>query len=479
MESVYRTVDKSNKSLKLDGLFTFLTTGTVVDTNDPQQNGRLRIMCPAMGDTPDKKVETIPWALYVSPLAGSTHVGPRGPDDDPTKNGTAGPVAYGMWNIPKVGALAIVACIDGDPNYRIWLGCLPHQWLSHTMPHGRYTYQKTDGPDGPLSSAESPIQPLYDNQTQAFTSPSTNVEPRKSFEFATRAMDQQVSGIDSEVIDKVLSNMGDDLEANFTEADGREGSSTQGYQRSRIQPNLNISDTGGINYDPQVYAWTTPGFHSISMGDAATSCRMRFRTSSGNQIILDDTNERIYISTAQGKNWIEMDQNGNIDIYSDRRISIHAALDINFETEGAFRVKANKGIHLSTNEDFRIFSKKDIHHKSENIFLEAINNINELAQENVLIQSVNSDTRIKAGGDVLVTGSSIHLNGPDAGLANPSKEAFLTNRVPQHEPWGRVMYLNTDKDTGSSQDLQFSYNDPLVGRVELNENIDRGPFWHR
>ena len=63
--------------------FDNLTIGVVVDTNDPQQMGRLRVLCPTLGDTEDQNLGVIPWAMYVSPLAGANSIGTRGTDVTP------------------------------------------------------------------------------------------------------------------------------------------------------------------------------------------------------------------------------------------------------------------------------------------------------------------------------------------------------------------------------------------------------------
>lgn len=471
--SWYRKIDHATASVQPNALSHGMSIGTVIDTNDPQQMGRLRVMVPSLGDNLEKKVSDFPWAMYVSPLAGTNFVGPRGNEDTHV---TSGPVNYGMWNIPKIGAQVLVACIDGDPNLRIWLGCITPQWTPHTMPHGRYIHDG-DTPDGPLSSTEHPIQPLYDNLSEAFGG-------RDSFEFRSRGIDQQVANINNEEVPKVVSGTADDIGKTITLPDGTTKIVTQGYTRSRIEPNVDTPNTGGVNYDSQVYSWTTPGFHSISMNDLAENCRMRFRTTSGHQIILDDTNERIYIATAKGNNYIEMDQNGNIDIHSDRRISVHATKDINFETEGAFRVKAAKGIHMQTDMDFRVQATLNIHQKAGNdIYSQAANNINGLAGSVVSLES-GANTNIRAGGDIRETGTQIHMNSSspnNADSADPANDAYLPNRVPRREStkWGRIMYVNTDNDTGNVQTPEFAYTDESVGRVELGEKIPRGTHWQR
>jgi len=514
---VGKTIRRIKNQRPDNGSFNQLTIGIVVDSNDPQQMGRLRAICPTLGDSFDSPIGDIPWAKYISPLGGMTSTGSRGPDDN---SPTDGPVSYGMWAIPKVGARVLVSCIDSNTEHRIWLGCMYGDYLPHTMPHGRYTYQDAERPNGPLSSTEEPIQPLYDNLTEAFGDRSTN------FEWRSRGADNQCSYVDGAAMDRVISFLQDDRDVPYTEEDGKTGSSTQGYARSRVAPNLTSEETGK-NYDSQIYSWTTPGFHSVAMDDKPDNCRMRFRTSSGHQILLDDTNERIYVATAEGKCWIEMDQNGNIDVHTDKRMSFHAKEDINFTTDKAFRVKAEEGIHLQTPGEFRLHVGTNSHIKTENdMFVEtgndthctvgnilyiestsdmnlktgAILNVESVGITNILVGAaanltVGAALKIDTGGIVDILGGGninldapeVHLNdglasaGPASSAALPTApfEAFWTNRVPDHEPWGRIMYIETDNDLNNKHTPELTYNDPNVGKVELGTTIERGPFWHR
>ena len=120
MAGRYGALAKNHKKRAPVWSFNGITMGTVVDTNDPQQMGRLRIACPVLGDVGFKSIRDIPWATYVSPLAGVDSVSSRGRDDSVS----VGPVAYGMWSIPNIGSNVLVACIDGDTRHRVWLGCV-------------------------------------------------------------------------------------------------------------------------------------------------------------------------------------------------------------------------------------------------------------------------------------------------------------------------------------------------------------------
>lgn len=509
--------------------YNHVTVGWVVDTNDPQQMGRLRVLCPALGDIDSTPIKHIPWAIYGAPFGGFDDIASRGPGNDKTQ----GPVAYGMWSIPKIGAYVLVMCIDGNTDFRVWMGCLHGQWLPHTMPHGRFSYQTDNKPDGPLSTQEQPIQPTYNNFTEAFTNSATGVDPRQSFEWRSRGADKQASNIHNEIQEQTISTLPDDENITFTESDGNVIVSTQGYQRSRIEPDLTYASTG-INYDSMIYSWTTPGFHSIAMDDQPTNCRMRFRTTGGNQIILDDTNERIYISSAKGKTWIEIDEAGVIDIFAENDISVRANGDINFDSK-TFRVHAEEGIHLVSDGEMRLHTKgDDLHIKSnQNIYMESVqtlyinstdSHINMLG--NMYVQTANdmnftagvsaagnfnvittTDINFTAGlnynvtalmGGVNLTGATsilmlapaIHLNGPSPIPAGPvvapspilSFESFLTSKVPEHEPWARsYMDLTSDKPSGNSHIPEYPYDSIEVGKgsAARGKTFTRNENWHR
>lgn len=442
-----------------------ITIGTVVDTNDPQQMGRLRIVCPQWGDQWDSPVEDLPWAIFSTPFGGTTQLGTRGPGIDES----SGSIAYGLWAIPKVGAQALVMCIDGNPSARIYMGCVFDQYTPHTLPHGRYMYEShpalpstshTPLPIGPVSSSEGEIQPLSKNLLRAFGTTATNEE------FKTRGADYTAASISVDHLDMTFSKVADDFEAtsgNWT--------STQGYSPSRLDPHASTTLTD-TNRDSTVYAMVSPGFHALSMDDRQENCRMRLRTTSGHQIIMDDTNERIYISTAEGNNWIEMDQNGNIDVYSSRRVSIHSANDINLKSDQSVRISGNEGVHIN-GKVINLTSTENINIKSGATLI-----VNAASE----IQIQSGDIGLKSSGTLRLTGNAIHNSAPSilnngSASSAPSADAAPANapsRIPQHEPWARSL---TKSDT--SEEPELSYSDANVNKSERGESIERGIFWRR
>ncbi len=504
-----------------------VTVGTVVDTNDPQQMGRVRALCLALNDIEDAVITDIPWTSYASPFGGTVQAGTRGVNDDEI----TGPTAYGMWAIPKIGSQVLVMCLDGNPQTRIWVGCLHTQLATHTMPHGRFSY-KTDTnlpteekPAGPVSTFENIIEPLHTNLRAAFdSSTSEGFSGKENFEFQSRGADFQVSGMGLEQSDSTFSQVEDDQDEDTTGSLSKTDpaiKSRQGYQTSRIAPDQ-FTELTPRNLDNTVTSIVSPGFHALSMDDRGENCRIRVRTTGGHQIIFDDTNERIYLSTAAGKNWIEMDQQGNIDIYTSGKISAHAAHDINFTSDRSIRMYGKAGVHIKSDQEVRITAKNDISlntsaslrtKSADNTLIESIKDIHLKATEDlaatagsnidVLSGSVlkldGSSTHLKASGGILeisasgvtnINGSTVNLaaggSATEADEADPSEaaDAFFTNRIPEHEPWARV-----DTKFDDNEGPQHAYAGDKVGKQrritaidgtgDESPDITRGPKWRR
>lgn len=315
------------------------SVGIVINTDDPLQMGRVQVFCPAYGDNP-KKMLHLPWCAYASSFGGSIKNGcfTRGAKVGPEKS--TGAIHYGFWAIPEQGAHVVVGCLDGDPKRRFYFGALPEHQETHTLFHGRFKWGEGGIPNGPLTSEGEPIEPIYTNLGKAFQ------EDRESREWKTRGADYQATAVREDVGEVPNDTKDKYLDQQYDKISDAE-------QDDWVKPVLGAHGydwTGfkgtGAFQSSRVYGFSTPGFHAWSMDDRAFNSRIKLRSATGHQILLDDTNERIYIMTNQGKSWVELDSSGNIDIYSDKRISMHAKQDINFTTDETFRVHAKKGIHL-------------------------------------------------------------------------------------------------------------------------------------
>jgi hypothetical protein len=305
------------------GKFLGMTIGVVKNNADPMHHGRLQVYVPAY-DAIDFKVEDLPWASYISPFGGAVANFAVGREHE----ALPGISGYGFWAIPKNNAQVLIGCIDGNPETRFWVGCLYMPEHNRTLPSG------IDGVTSEID--ESGLYPQTDFPHMQKQLSAAGLW-KGSAHFRTRG----------------------------------------GYERSVSHPsNKNKNKPTDNGYAPkplesgkadsQTVSLTTPGRHMFVMSDVDEQCRIRLKTTSQNQIILDDTNERIYISTGKGKNWVEMDEgNGRIYIYSDSKINIRAKNDLNLYSDENINIRAHKRVMIeSETRSLHLTAKYDITAKS-------------------------------------------------------------------------------------------------------------------
>lgn len=98
--------------------------------------------------------------------------------------------------------------------------------------------------------------------------------------------------------------------------------------------------------------------HQIVMDDLPDSQLMRLRTSKGMQILLCDTGDFLYMSTATGKTWIEIDDTGNCMIFAHSSVSIHSEQDFNMTCDRDFNLHVGGNYNSIVNGDTRMRMNK-------------------------------------------------------------------------------------------------------------------------
>lgn len=354
-----------------------LMEGVVVDTSDPQQMGRVKVHVPAV-DGDIYNIDTLPWATYVSPFAGQTRDYPAGPSESKS----AGLMSYGWWSIPKAGALVIVGFLYGDPNRRIYMGSFWRDHGNRSLPTGR---MREDIAPSPLTDTYEVVEPATSNLKAQFRDKLTASEAK------TRGVFER------------------SVAQGRTDKDG-----TEGYQSDLVAP----KNANGLPcYDPQTYTLTTPGRHALVFQDHPETGRVRVKTAAGHQIILDDANERIYISTARGSTWLELDQDGRVHLYGADSISMSTGGDFNVTAVGDLNLNAGGDVNIQAGAQLALAGCSSANLSGNGV------NIESSATFNIL-----------AASDLIQTAANIHLNGPAAASAACPK---APSAVPTHEPWER------------------------------------------
>ena len=352
----------------------YLIEGVVVDTSDPQEMGRMKVWCPSI-DGENVDITTLPWAVYVSPLAGQAHDYPAGG----TSGKSLGPVSYGVWAIPKIGAKVLISFLYGDYNQRVYMGSIFGDHGNRSLPAGRNSV------GAPTSDTFELIEPQTSNLKAQFQG-----DLASSISRTRGAYERQVA------------QAADQKDTN------------EGYS-SRV---IKVADVGAGDLDPQTYSITTPGRHAIIMQDDPRFARVRIKTAEGHQVIFDDANERIYISTAHGKTWVELDQDGHVNVYGADSISMSTGKDFNIQALGSVNIAAGGNVNIGAKGYARMSACGDV----------------SLSGDGGVNLTSGGAFNILAGGAMLQTASTIHLNGPGAPAAPCAVGPTIS---PSHEPWTR------------------------------------------
>ena len=215
---------------------------------------------------------------------------------------------------------------------------------------------------------------------------------------------------------------------------------------------------------------STPNGHSITLDDGFSeddiSNNIRLRTSRGGQILMDDNHGFIYIINQNGSAWIELNRNGDIDIFSGGSINYHTVGNFNVHADGSINLQAQNGVNFKTCSGFAIETS------GGSIDLYSSNNINITADAN---------GNIRAPGGLKITSDRIDMNGAAAEIAtkpvsgnlvgNKNVTESISGRVPEREPWsGHLDYGVINVSTGGLTDDQSTYPgaqiDPQGSNVE-------------
>jgi predicted chitinase len=447
---------------------------------------------------------------YLSPFAGNTsirHEGTNSSDFNDVQK------SYGFWAVPPdIGTTVMVIFIDGDPNQGYWMGCVSDVFQNHMVPGIAASKQvavteeqrRKYGTDYlPVAEFHKSSKKLENPNVERFAKP---VHP-----FADRLVQQ---GLLLDTARGVTSSS-----ARREVPSGVFGISTPGP----------LDDSAGAKRGKLGYEGNTQapvsrlGGSSFVMDDGDVNGQnelVRIRTRTGHQILLHNSQDLIYIGNSKGTTWLEMTSMGKIDIYAADSISIHTEADFNFRADRDINIEAGRNIHMRAGKNMETnivgynylvvdgdqkISVRGSHNEtigaSSNITVatgydvEAGANINFSAEGAVSLAcegNINLGTaatlNLGANGNVLVSGSNIHLNGPSAGAPNiatsaepppdlplfslPDKQVSygwsdgkfyntgtiktIMQRVPTHEPWPQHENVNPTKFSPAATDVTLA-----------------------
>ncbi len=390
--------------------------GKVKNSVDAQCMGRLQVWIPELCADVSQETNPSTWITvsYASMFGGATDVGQN--SNENTFAGTQ--KSYGWWGVPPDRNVQVgIFFANGDPGRGFWFCCLFDEQMNNMIP----------GIGG------------GNCETNRKTTRATSTSPKPKFEPLDEALTEQGTQTDN-------------LRGISLSTARREGD----YGTDTVETSLTHKQRPA-----KVYGILSPGGHHFVMDDGFTNTNgdvenslIRFRTRNGSQILIDDTTGFIYFITRNGKTWLEItDQyGGNVDIYSEGNVSVHAENgDITLKAGKDIIMEAGGSIHTTAGEDIVTRAVGNLDVKSDKETTHESGGDMNLRTGSTMKQTSTSTFNINASGDFLVTAPRVDLNGPAAATADTAETPKLPERTPEHEPWDvHTFASNTSLNADSS-----------------------------
>ena len=314
--------------------------GTVVAHITGNRLGQLEVFIPELNGVLSGKN---PIADYCSPFYGKTF----GTDSQvfPDSDVSAGQ-SYGMWMVPPdIGNKVLVIFANGDYKRGYWIGCIYDTASHHMIPGmGRSIAGKnnTIAPSGALAKSigTDSVLPVTEYSSTAVTGKAnTQFNPdtltattRPAHPYQTSVLLKQ--GLDRDPIRGAISS------SSLRESPSNVyGISTPGRSGAKNPTVGNTTDsvvfrTGGHSFVMD------DGAAGDSINTAGTDQLIRLRTSAGHQILMNDTENVLYIASSSGDCWLEFSSQGQIHMYSTNGINMRTSGVMNFHADTAILMQS-------------------------------------------------------------------------------------------------------------------------------------------
>ena len=376
--------------------------GIVMNSADVNRSGRLDVQIPSLqttDDASDRSVETSSYTVrYCSPFGGQT----PGRDTKSTEGFPDTQKSYGFWAVPPdVGTQVLVMFANGNVNEGFWIGCVQDMQMNHMTPGLASAPQtKAQGTDDDndyyAKELDLPNIPVAEYNRKI---PSNRSEINTDYETDKAATYRPIH-----------THIADTLIAQGLAKDNIRGTTTSSARRETPSQVFGISTPGPIDFDGQFAPPNTDavnrhgkkgekffhsrlGGHSFVMDDGTPSDGktpieselIRFRTRKGAQVLLHDSENIVYIINSTGTAWVELSEDGKIDMYADESFSVHTIGDFNLRAERDINIEAARNINIkasgqNTTDQF-INSNEDI--TTGRIHMDAKEDIEMIAELNI------------------------------------------------------------------------------------------------
>jgi len=384
----------SRRQSKVEGSYGTGPFVAVVESNsDFTRHGRLRVSLEGSQDTDRTQSNGQISVRTLLPYYSNKDYLALGPSPDKFEDTQQ---AFGMvFPAPQIGTRGLVILVDGKLSQGIWIGALPEEGMNHAIPD--YAASQNISTDGATIKEYSPTNglPVGEYNKKAFI----GQEP------------------DPEKYKKPIHPFADVLKQQGLLGDPARGVSTSSHRRD-IAPRLfGINTPGDWGTTEKLMGpaktktkVTKLGGHVFVMDDgdgAGKNKLIRLRSRNGHQILLNDTDDLIYIGNAKGTAWVELTSDGKIDIFATDSVSVHTKNDFNFFADRDINMEAKRNVNIKANGNSKI----------------------ETLGNHTFIVDGNGKLEIRGDTEFTTTDYKVHVNNYDLTTTNFTHSNFLDSKI--------------------------------------------------
>lgn len=388
---------KPTRNEQLQGLgrqpsFFGVFVGFVKKADDVQKNGRLQVWIPELGSAPEEEQGWVT-VNYCSPFAGATNVDTTSKTNMQDFNTTQ--TSYGMWMVPPdVNNQVLVMFVGGDTSKGVWIGSLYNQFMNNMVPAVAADAKNYQYPGKVIPVAE------YNKWDTKVTQPDRAIKPYEKTKF---------SGVGNQglINDRVR---------------GVTNTSARRESPSSVFGILTPGPVIDKNASPQNIR--RKGGSSFIMDDGECSEYIELATKSGSKVRIDETHGMVYIINRDGTAWVQLDAEGNVDVFSAKNISLRAQRDFNIRADRNINIEAGQNIFMKAAKDTKESSTSftyDVNNHPQtvtvpvweyvgegngaggNIVMQSLWNFQSTTKNNAFISVTDNNLDIQVGSDYLLT----------------------------------------------------------------------------
>jgi hypothetical protein len=439
--------------------------GEVRNNNDPTRSGRLQVYIELFGGSNPNDDTLWRWVSYCPPFYGTT---PPGASSGTGSYLQGNPQSYGMWfTPPDIGTQVLCFFVGGDPSQGYYVGCVPRQGITHmipaigSVPVSEAVTQNSTQASYFAGSARLPVTEINPANPAIAKNPKYFDQPKPVHSYVAGILFQQ--GL---INDPIRGTIGSTSQRESPSS--CYGLSTPG--RAIYLDGIGGGTDGDADVDanelknkPSTAANVIGrrGGHSIVLDDGDLNGEdnlIRIRTSKGHQITMSDDGNCFYICHANGQTWVELGQEGTLDVYStnsinlrtDGTINLHADKDVNIYAGGQLNLKSKESTALQSDGDLNVANKGKMTLFSMGSI--GVKSLSTLSLDSQL-GSWSAKASLSLKGSVLLLNSgpglpvaapkgitkylnpNTEFNAATGWAVSPTGTESICSRVPTHEPY--------------------------------------------